>query len=384
MIHVGFLIDIIGHSPGGTEKQLLTLIRNISHERFRVFLYVLKSSDLAGEWAEPCSLEQLHVDSLRSPSTVLKLRKLRRLWINNGIQILQTQFAESNVVGVALGKSAGIRDIITTRRNQEWQTRAEIVTQRVMNRFARLVVVNSTSTKGWVMEREGVPEEKIRVVYNAIEVDEYSNVDPGVSEGVRARLNIPPSAQIVGICANLRPVKSIGTLLHAAAEVVKVVPGVRFLVIGEGDEDGEEGRLKALAQSLGVAERVLFLGRRRDVPELLSTMDVGVLCSRSESMPNSVAEYMAAGLPVVSTDVGGVSELVEEGINGFLVSVGDSHTMARRILEILTTWRDFPAARNAEKIGRLCDVRQIAHQYEDIYESLVSKSVSTRPGPSSV
>jgi glycosyltransferase involved in cell wall biosynthesis len=372
LIRIGYLIDTIGESPGGTETQLLALIRNIDRTRFQPFLYVLRRSDLIRR-SDLCPLHEMGVGSLRSPLSVPKLHALVGLWRTHGIDILQTQFRESNQIGVLLARLAGIRTVVTTRRNQgHWLEKTELRCQRAINRLTRLIIANSVNTRNWVMDVEGVPEEKIRVIYNAIDVDTYVSVESGTRTRLRAKLGIDPLAPVVGIIANLRPVKCIGTFLRAASAFSALVPTARFLVIGEGDEDGEESRLIELSSELGLVDRILFLGRRKDIPDLLSIMNVGVLSSRSESMPNAIGEYMASGLPVVSTRVGGVAELVEDGVDGYLVPIDDSEAMARRILDVFAAPHKFHAARSREKIRRLCEPREIVRQFQDIYQELAS------------
>jgi glycosyltransferase involved in cell wall biosynthesis len=373
MIHLGFMIDALGSSPGGTETQLLTLIRHIPQERFRVFLYVLRNSDLAEHWREPCSLHQLPMSSLLRCATVAQLARLRSLWKRHRLDILQTHFAESNLVGSALGRAAGIKGVITTRRNQSRGRLAIWRMQCVLNQFTDFVVVNAESTKRWVIEQEALPEEKVKVIYNAVDADRFRRNATHDAASLRSELSIPAPSPIVGICANLRPVKGHEVLLRAAVRILDDLPDVHFVLIGESDEDREDIRLKALTQSLGLREHVHFLGRRTDIPELLRAIDVGVLCSRSESMPNAIGEYLAAGLPVVSTDVGGVRELIEDGTNGFLVAVDDMQGLAKRIVQVLREPGRFPAARNVNKARSLCDVQTMVESYLALYESLASR-----------
>ncbi len=370
-IRVGYLIDIIGESPGGTETQLVSVIRHLDRRCFAPELYVLRNSDLIDK--SICPFYEMQVTSLLRPSTICKGHSLAALWRRHRLDIVHTHFRESNQLGVLLARAAGVGAVITTRRNQgHYRTKPELLSQKALNRLTSLIIANSRDTMRWTMKTEGVPEEKIRVVYNAIDVDRFWRVADDVRSRYRVEIGVAPSAPVVGIVANLRPVKALDTFVRAAAIVAEALPAARFLVIGEGDEDREDLRLLELCSDLNLSERLQFLGRRKDIPELLSTMNVGVLSSRSESMPNAVGEYMAAGLPVVSTDVGGVSELVEDGVNGYVVPVGDSRSMAERILQVLANPGAFPRAANARKIRELCDPGRIARQYEEIYRSVVA------------
>jgi len=137
----------------------------------------------------------------------------------------------------------------------------------------------------------------------------------------------------VGISANFtRQVKRVDVFIRAAALVLKEIPHVRFCIAGEGNLRDE---LVGLSRELGISGNVMFLGALTDVHDVLKGWDIGVLSSDSEGMSNSILEYMASGIPVVATAVGGNRELVEEGVNGFLVARGDHVSMAARICELL-------------------------------------------------
>jgi glycosyltransferase involved in cell wall biosynthesis len=128
-------------------------------------------------------------------------------------------------------------------------------------------------------------------------------------------------------------VKDYPMFLRSARRVRESVGEAAFLLAGEGELMDS---LRTLATSLGIAERTFFLGRCEQVAELLSISDVCVLSSKAEGFSNSILEYMAAGRPVVATDVGGAREAIVEGDTGYLVQSGDDVTMAERIITLLT------------------------------------------------
>jgi glycosyltransferase involved in cell wall biosynthesis len=131
--------------------------------------------------------------------------------------------------------------------------------------------------------------------------------------------------------ANLRGEKGHDVLLDAAALVGRTLPGVRFQLVGDGPM---QATLAARAEALGIRHVVDFLGHREDVPHLLQQSDLFVLPSRTEAFPNGLLEAMAAGLPVIASDVGGIPELVEHDRNGVLVPVGDAAALADAILRL--------------------------------------------------
>jgi glycosyltransferase involved in cell wall biosynthesis len=166
----------------------------------------------------------------------------------------------------------------------------------------------------------------------------------------------------------LRPEKNHTMFLRVASLVHRRMPVARFLIVGDGPE---RPMLESLAQQLGVAGVVRFLGTRRDVPKLLSLVDVLLLTSHSEANPICLLEAMAAGKPVVSTRVGSVTETVLPGQNGFLVDPGDTQGMADRVCELLTD------RRRAAEMGRVGREYVVAHGSVDRmvggYEEMIAE-----------
>jgi len=165
--------------------------------------------------------------------------------------------------------------------------------------------------------------------------------------------------------ANLRPVKAHDVLLQAAKRVAASMPNVHFVLVGEGSE---RNRLQHLAFSLGIGAAVHFLGERRDIPDILAALDVGILSSHSESFSNSIVEYMAAGLPVVATDIGGSREAVEDGVTGILVPPGDDIRLADAILAVFARGSrlDMGEAGRRRAVERF-GVSTMVRLHEDIY-----------------
>ncbi|WP_210416605.1 glycosyltransferase [Tomitella fengzijianii] len=182
----------------------------------------------------------------------------------------------------------------------------------------------------YLVEDLGHPARKVRIIRNGVDP---SALDPRDDKAALADFGVPAEAPVVGIVAALRPEKDHELFLDAARRVLSVVADAHFLVVGGG---ARRERLESLACVQGLRERVVFTGDREDVPSLLRAMDVVVLCSRTvECFPISLLEAMAAGRPVVSTAVGGVPEIVADGVTGYLVPIGDAASLAARVIRLL-------------------------------------------------
>lgn len=186
---------------------------------------------------------------------------------------------------------------------------------------------------------------------------------------LRAELGVG-DAPLVGIVARLVPIKAHEVFLAAAVRVRQALPAARFLVVGDGEL---RGALEAQAASLGLGDAVRFLGWRADLDRLYADMDVVVLTSRNEGSPVALIEAMAAGVPVVSTNVGGVADVVDDGENGWLAPMDDDADLAQHVLAVLG---DPARARSMGQQGRAkvaatYDAGRLVRDIEGLYEGLV-------------
>lgn len=191
----------------------------------------------------------------------------------------------------------------------------------------------------------GIDVERVSLIRNGIEWQRYA---PGPGERARLRaqllkeLEVPPEARLVTSVARVVPIKGQSVLVRAASAVIKRCPGCLFLLVGEADP-AYRLECEQLAREAGVGESVMFLGYREDVAAILAATEVFVHPAFSENMPLSVIEAMAAGLPIVASDVEGVDEIVRNGRDGLLVHPGQPDELARQIIYLLEN----PAARSA-------------------------------------
>lgn len=239
---------------------------------------------------------------------------------------------------------------------------------RVLARGVDRYLAVSGEIAAELVERLGWPEEKIEVVYNAVDV---ARVEVEAPPGLREQLGGGEGRPLVLTPARLDAQKGHDVLLEAIPQV----PEATFLFAGEGPE---RGRLEALAAERGVAERVRFLGRRDDVPELLAACDVFALPSLYEGSSLAVLEAMAAGIPIVSSAIGGTEELVEDGRSGLLVAPGDSEGLAaalRRLLGDRELGKGL-AARALERVEVGLTREGLAARVEGIYRELLGEARS--------
>ncbi len=209
-----------------------------------------------------------------------------------------------------------------------------------------------------------------RRIYNAIPLEAFESLQVDVPEKKRG-LGIPVEAQVVGAVGRLAEQKGYTYLLDAAKEVCAVSPQIYFLIAGDGPLAGE---LKAKAERIGLAGRVIFSGSRPDIPELLRCMDVFVSSSLWEGLPTVILEAMASGVPVVATDIPGTNELVKHGANGWLAPPRDGRKLAQMIIELLGSYeRTNQFTQSAQETVKEFSIQHIARQYEQLYLKLINR-----------
>jgi glycosyltransferase involved in cell wall biosynthesis len=199
-------------------------------------------------------------------------------------------------------------------------------------RFSHWVTVNSHAVGEDTIRRDMANASKIKMIYNGLELDDF--LSPTFDKrSIRESLKVDPAKKIMITVANLIPYKGHFALLEAAAVVTRSHPDSLFLLAGE--DRGIRKNLEDLSRELGILPNVLFLGQRNDIPRLLAASDISVLPSHEEGFSNVILESMAAGLPVVTTRVGGNPEAVIDGETGWLVAPDSSSDLALKIIDLL-------------------------------------------------
>ena len=233
------------------------------------------------------------------------------------------------LIGGLLSLAAPVRVRVISRRSlNEYQLRHPVLArvERLLHPRMSAVLGNSRAVIAQLRD-EGVPERRLGLIPNGIDGRPFAELPP--RHTLRADLGLPDTALIIAKVANLIPYKGHADLLHALAGITGKLPaGWVVLLVGSGRE---EAALRRLVAALDLESHVRFLGRRDDVHRVLGAADIGVLCSHEEGFPNSVLEGMAAGLPMVVTDVGGNPEAVVDGETGIVVGARDPDALAGAI-----------------------------------------------------
>ena len=288
------------------------------------------------------------------------------------IDVLHSHLLGPNLWAAVIGPLARVP--VRVAHEHSWSFVGEplhrLVDRHLVARSAHLVLAVSSEDRRRMIDIEHLPASKVRVLTPGIPAW------PRVSgSDVRARLNIAAGAPVIGTVCRLAPEKGLEVLVEAARFLLGEFPNLTVLVAGEGEQ---EAKLSALIDEHRLGTSVRLLGRwpAGEMPELLAAVDVGVNCSHREGTPLSVLEYMAAGKPVVATRVGGMSDLIEDGVHGLLVPPGDPHALAGALRQILPdpAWRAAMGERGRVRQREEFDLDVMVRRLEDLYEELFQRS----------
>lgn len=365
------LVDQIGAEAGGAERMASALAGEIAERGEQITLCVTRGVSVE----EAAPLERLGVRVVglerRSRFDFGAFRPLRRLLREEGFDVLHAHKFGSNVWGVLFGRLARVPVVIA--HEHTWSYEGEPLRKLadwLIGRFATRFLAVSSLDRKRMIEREHIPADKIVVIPNP-----HIPRPQAPSGDLRAELALEPGTPLVGTVAVLRAQKALEVLVEAFALLAGRHPAARLVIAGDGEC---RERLQAAARDSGAGERVHFLGTRQDVPALLDAFDVAAMSSDFEGSPLFALECLASGTPLVTTKVGGLPDIVEDGVSGLLVPPRDPAALAEAIGSLLSG----PAA--ATRIGE--GARQRAAEFSlrrttdrvlSLYRELLDRSVET-------
>lgn len=361
---------------GGAQEHVYSLISRLDRERYEVRVVSLSPGSAARRIAElgvPTTIVEEPDDATAVGSVAALAEEFRADVIHNHMyraELVGTRAA------IALGSIGHRRPYVVSTIHSSRVRSAEdrAVMRRLTPEMDRVIAVSRAIEQKLI--EEGRTGTEVSVIYNGVDLQRYDHQAPCCT--LREEYGLPAEGPIVGVVARLESEKGHPTLLDAWPAVLAAQPTATLLIVGEGSRREE---LEAQARALEIAERVVFTGRREDVPAVTAALDVAVLPSYREAQGLVILEAMALGRPVVATRVGGIPEMVEDGVTGLLVPAHDSQALAAAIVRLLT---DHSLADVIGRAGhdlvhdRFC-VELMVSAVEDIYDAGAA-AVRSAPG----
>jgi glycosyltransferase involved in cell wall biosynthesis len=369
------ILCVVGLGMGGTETHVLELASRINRARFDLTVCSFKSGG--------CVADELRARGIRVVSLggtgKMDARVMLRLWRfikHEQPDVIQAFLFWANVAARLVGHLAKTIRVVSSYHD-------EVVPEGLLNRaidrltmkWTKYIVCCSEAVRRSVGQRIGGQKEQFVVIPFGVETNRFGNVGIMMSG---ATLGLQDGLPVIGtVCRLVEPKKGLRFLLEAVARLEREVgkPVCQLLIVGEGPA---EKSLRALSEQLGIASHVVFSGMRREIPQLLSMMDIFVLPSLYEGFGIAILEAMAAGKPVVASTVGGIQEFVVSGESGLLVPPGDSVALAGAIRQLLAQPEQAKAMgrRGQEHVRKHYSIESVVRQHEQLYEMCVAQTLS--------
>jgi glycosyltransferase involved in cell wall biosynthesis len=311
---------------GGVENQLLQVLRTYDRTKLNPLVVSLSDKGNIGQEIEAEGIELVCLNKLGHQFRPSMVDDLARIMSERKIHILRTHQYHANFYGRLAARRVNVPCVVASVHNI--YTRDRKLHRRLFNRYlARYtdkIVAVSEPVRADILKYDRVAPEKITVITNGVDVTRFADVD---GAPVRDELGLPEDAFVVGTVGRLTEQKDQKTLLEAASRL-KNIDDVRVIIIGDGPLMEE---LRSLSVRLGISDRTVFTGMRRDIPALLAAMNVFVLPSLWEGMPNALIEALAAGKPLIATDIPPFRAIIDSTDVAMLFPERDARSLAGAI-----------------------------------------------------
>jgi glycosyltransferase involved in cell wall biosynthesis len=364
-----------GSRMHGVKRLFGWMIPRFDRNRFRVSLVSLRKKDLSEETLDALGVDITYLE--RSKFDPRTLPALLRLVDERQIDILHLHGYGATTFGRLVGAIRRIPTIVHEHANLTNTPWYQKIADRCLEPATDIALAVSNSTAEFVIHAREVPPAKVKVVYLGVPLEEFSRErSAGEVDAARQELGLTGGEFAIGTVTRLHESKGNSYLIDAAARVVRERPATRFFLVGEGPLLGS---LQAQASALGLGDRFVFAGFKRDVARTLSAFDLVVFPSLWEGTPLTVFETLAMGKPIVATDADGLIDVLTNGRDAMIAPKRDADALAK----VMTQMVDDPAARDrlgraARATGRQYDIALFVRKMERLYDLLHETSRATR------
>ena len=373
VLHVADKLSVGDSTIHGVTRLLSWWIPRFDRSRYDVSVCSLRKRDRAGQYLESIGISVSYLN--RGKFDPLTMTDLLCLLKREKVDILHLHGYGATTFGRLCSMLKDIPCLVHEHMYDVNIPSYQRVADFTLSRFTTQAIAVSESVKDFIVHYRSVPTEKVKVIYNGIPLEaldsSLSSIKPTHEQTWKKKLNVPMSHKVIGIVGRLHPIKGHHYFLEAAQKVLKEYKDVTFLVVGDGELMES---LKELSRSLGIVKEVIFMGHCNDVPSLLTEIDIKVIASLSEGVPLTLFEAMAAGCAIVATNVGGIGEIIEDKVTGYLVPAKNSKALAEKMLSLLTDGDSCQEmAIRARKKSEYYDIRNTVQQLELCYKEVLHR-----------
>jgi len=371
------ILHIVKHlTAGGTESQLLELLRRYDSKWFSPLVCSIKGKGQIGSEIEHAGIELICLNRPEGGFDWVAIMELYKLIKERDITIVRTHSFKPNLYGAIAARMADVPCVVASVHNVYEKARDRKIGRRMINRClfhsVDQIVAVSCAVQNDIVKYDGVQSSKVKVIYNGLNFDRFKPLDGG---RMRAELGLPEEIPVIGTVGKFHRQKGQKYLLEAVSLLKIKFPALRLIWAGDGKLRNE---LESYTAALGIEENVLFLGVRKDIPELLSAMDVFVFPSLWEGLPNALLEAMAAGKPVIASDIPPIREIIQSKDEGLLVPPQDSTALSEAIRHLLVEDQALREAmgKAARERAKVFSINSTVETYSRLFEEILMRKVS--------
>jgi glycosyltransferase involved in cell wall biosynthesis len=358
---------------GGAERQLLNYLLAANRDEFRHTLVCLGT---IGELALVAESNGIPVVSMpvRTRYAIASVRHIAKWMQSEDVAVVHTHMHHAALWGRVGGKAGGVPVLISTEHGKElWKGSLRLFMDRILSKWTARHIAVSQDCMQIRTQREKVDPKKLVVIPNGVPIPEQADNAVG-RKRIRAEFGLGDDVPVIGTVGRVVQAKGYEYLLAALQLLRRKYPTIIWLAVGDGDQ---RDALAAQANSMGLASAVVWTGRRDDVTDLLAAMDIWTMSSIREGLPVALLEAMAAGRPIVATNVGGIPDAVTNEKEGLLVPSADPVALAKSIEELIED------PDRAMELGSAAYLRakteygidSVAQRIEDIYRQELELSL---------
>ncbi len=355
---------------GGAEKHLGILASLLDPNEFEIRVCALTKTGDIGNELEAKGIP-VDVIGFRNIYDIISAYNLYRYFKLKAPDIVHTYLFDANFWGGFIARLSSVKIIITSRRDMDiWKEKRHLLAEKLGSSKASSIVTNSIAAQEYVSRQEGMPKDKIKVIYNGFDFSIFERDFDRNS--VHKKYCVNENNIKIGVVGTISEKKGQEILLRAIEPIFKEFPNAVLILAGRGPK---KDFLINLGKELGISEHLRFPGLVSDVPELLSILDLFILPSLFESLPNAVLEAMAMRLPVICSKVGGLPEIITSNENGILTEPGDKDSIHQAIKKILTDRQlcEIISANAQKTVYEKFKLPDMINAYRNLYLDLVRK-----------
>jgi len=370
MVRILFLVN--GFAIGGAEVKLLELVKEIKKRSPQTYYPIVCAIGQGGPLQE--RFEKMNVETYVFPKKhkydVFLIYKVYQLLKKKRIDILQTNLYYADIIGAYAAKLAGMTKVIS------WDAMTapyhygikNLLAYRLASKWFVVSVAVSNAIKTKIIQERHVPADKTTTIHYGVDLQYFLDTK---NQAYRKILGFHSKDIVLGTVARLSEQKGHRYLIDAIKEIVKKYENIRVLFIGDGPL---RKKLELQVNQLGLDSIIKFLGFRSDVKEILGVLDIFILPSLFEGLPNVVLEAMACGKPVIATNVSGIPEIIVDHQTGILIPPKDSNAIVQAIFQMLENPKKMKmmGKMSRKRVEEEFNLKKQVNSFIELYEKMLS------------